>query len=159
MYAQDGWLVSNIRYASQFSIMHTNLHSQYGQEYPTAHAAHLLNLYVSLAERNGLLIQSIKCTGVGTSLHTFTMLLGRLVVLVPCSASIPNKRLHEAASTHLEIFGVLSQKLNLELGTGCCLHHVIHKPQHIHTRIFQGKIKNFPRLETPLVCSSDPTVQ
>jgi hypothetical protein len=30
---------------------------------------------------------------------------------------------------------------------------------HIHTRIFQGKIKNFPGLETPTVHSSDPTVQ
>ena len=30
---------------------------------------------------------------------------------------------------------------------------------HIHTGIFQGKIKNFPGLETPPVRSSDPTVQ
>ena len=29
----------------------------------------------------------------------------------------------------------------------------------IHTGIFQGKIKNFPGLETPPVRSSDPTVQ
>ncbi len=31
--------------------------------------------------------------------------------------------------------------------------------QNIHTGIFQGKIKNFPGLETPQVRSSDPTVQ
>ncbi len=30
---------------------------------------------------------------------------------------------------------------------------------YIHTGIFQGKIKNFPGLETPPVRSSDPTVQ
>ena len=31
--------------------------------------------------------------------------------------------------------------------------------EHIHTGIFQGKIKNFPGLKTPPVRSSDPTVQ
>ncbi len=31
--------------------------------------------------------------------------------------------------------------------------------RHIHTEIFQGKIKNFPGLETPPDRSSDPTVQ
>ena len=31
--------------------------------------------------------------------------------------------------------------------------------KNIHTGIFQGKIKNFPGWETPLVRSSDPTVQ
>ncbi len=37
------------------------------------------------------------------------------------------ERLHEAASSDIEIIGMLSQKLVLELGTGCCLHHVVHE--------------------------------
>ncbi len=37
------------------------------------------------------------------------------------------ERLHEAASSDVEILGILPQKLVLELGTGCCVHHVVHK--------------------------------
>jgi hypothetical protein len=36
-------------------------------------------------------------------------------------------RLHEASSRDVEILGILPQKLVLEHGIGCCLHHVVHK--------------------------------
>ncbi len=37
------------------------------------------------------------------------------------------ERLHEAASSDVEILGIVPQKLVLELGTGCCVHRVVHK--------------------------------
>ncbi len=37
------------------------------------------------------------------------------------------ERRHEAASSDDKMLGVLPQKLVLELSTGCCVHHVVHK--------------------------------
>ncbi len=37
------------------------------------------------------------------------------------------ERLHEAASSDVEILEEFPQKFVLELGTGCCVHHVIPK--------------------------------
>ncbi len=48
---------------------------------------------------------------------------GASSVLLP----YPIKCLHDAASINLEIVGILFRKFVLELGTGCCVHHVIHK--------------------------------
>jgi hypothetical protein len=52
------------------------------------------------------------------------MELDRLVVLFDLHTQ---ERLHGAASSDVEVLGVLPQKLVLELGTGCCVHHVVHK--------------------------------
>ncbi len=44
-----------------------------------------------------------------------------------CLVVHTQKRIHEAASNDVQVLGVLPQKLVLELGTSCCVHHVVHK--------------------------------
>ena len=52
------------------------------------------------------------------------MKLDRLVVLYDPHSQ---ERLHEDASSDVEILGILPQKLVLELGTCCGVHQVVHK--------------------------------
>ncbi len=56
-----------------------------------------------------------------------------VVVKVDCDSLVglfylhTQKCLHAAASSDVNILGVLPQKLVLDLSTGCCVHHVVHK--------------------------------